>query len=309
MNKIISLDEAEQRIETLCDLKIIRIHHPQGEVRAIFGSPTTESSFKSILGIGLLLLARRTGKLSSGQPVIESTSGSLGVGLAAAGMLLGHPVHLVSDINIPQITLQKIKYLGATMHLVSKPHPTLGMQQSREDQLHALLADNEEFYWPKQNDSDLNPEVYRRWLVPKIELQLKSMNRVDAGCFVVGSGGHFTAFAEMLNRYSIPSYVADRQGSVTFGGKPGFSILRGTGNQNTVPEVISRAMHLVRGVHVYTDEEAVEHCQRLAREGIFVGGSSGVAYAGSLDVMREVGNNAVVLTFFPDRGELYQDLI
>ena len=68
-------------------------------------------------------------------------------------------------------------------------------------------------------------------------------------------------------------------------------------------------MHLVRGVHVYTDEEAVEHCQRLAREGIFVGGSSGVAYAGSLDVMREVGNNAVVLTFFPDRGELYQDLI
>lgn len=195
------------------------------------------------------------------------------------------------------------------MHLVSKPHPTLGMQQSREDQLHALLADNEELYWPKQNDSDLNPEVYRRWLVPKIELQLKSMNRVDAGCFVVGSGGHFTAFAEMLNRYSIPSYVADRQGSVTFGGKPGFSILRGTGNQNTVPEVISRAMHLVRGVHVYTDEEAVEHCQRLAREGIFVGGSSGVAYAGSLDVMREVGNNAVVLTFFPDRGELYQDLI
>lgn len=111
MNKIISLDEAEQRIETLCDLNIIRIHHPQGEVRAIFGSPTTESSFKSILGIGLLLLARRTGKLSSGQPVIESTSGSLGVGLAAAGMLLGHPVHLVSDINIPQITLQKIKYL------------------------------------------------------------------------------------------------------------------------------------------------------------------------------------------------------
>lgn len=40
----------------------------------------------------LVILNRERGLLAEGQPIIESTSGSLGVGLAYAGRAMGHPV-------------------------------------------------------------------------------------------------------------------------------------------------------------------------------------------------------------------------
>lgn len=41
--------------------------------------------------------ARRRGELRAGGPVIESTSGTLGLGLALAGIAYGHSVTLVTD--------------------------------------------------------------------------------------------------------------------------------------------------------------------------------------------------------------------
>jgi cysteine synthase len=98
--------------------------------------------------------------------------------------------------------------------------------------------------------------------------------------------------------------VADRKGSITFGGSPGPTILRGTGNQNMIPRVIDENRHLVKTVHYVSDDEAVQGVRDLARRGIFVGGSSGVCLMGA---RRLASGSDVrsVLTFFADRGELY----
>lgn len=273
----------------------------------MFGSPATESSFKAILGMGLLL-ARRQRLLEEGQPVIESTSGSLGVGLAQAGMLLGHKVHLVSDVGIPATTLKKLRHLQAEVHLAQDPHPVMGMQESRDRLLRTLVSSRGDYYWPDQNNSPLNPEVYRRWLVPRIQEQLGDA-AIDAGCFVVGSGGHFTALAEMLRMRGTPSYAVDRIGSITFGGSPEHSVLRGVGNQNKVPLNVKRSMGLVRGVLTVGDHDAITACRELAKRGIFVGGSSGAAYRASLMLLSRLGGDSTVLTFFPDRGELYSNIL
>ncbi|MFI9031247.1 pyridoxal-phosphate dependent enzyme [Streptomyces sp. NPDC053560] len=275
-------------------------------LRAIHGSPTTETSFKSILGLGLLLLARERGLLAEGQPVIESTSGSLGLGLAAAGRLLGHPVHLVSDPGIPDVTRVKTELAGATLHLVEAPHPVLGFQQARDDLLQALRAEHPEFYWTNQNDSPLNPEVYARWVVPHLAGTL-DFSRITAGIFCVGSGGHFSALSRMLSDKGIPSYVADRVGSITFGGEPGPTILRGTGNQNRIPAVIDAARRRVAGVHRVSDEEACRAVRELVTRGISVGGSSGVCFEGARRLAADLGpdTDGEILTFFADRGELY----
>ncbi|POX37662.1 cysteine synthase [Streptomyces sp. Ru73] len=275
-------------------------------LRAIHGSPTTETSFKSILGLGLLLLARERGLLAEGQPVIESTSGSLGLGLAVAGRLLGHPVHLVSDPGIPEVTRVKTELAGATLHLVRAPHPVLGFQQARDDLLQELRAAHPEYYWTNQNDSPLNPEVWTRWVVPHLT-QTLDFSRIRAGIFCVGSGGHFSALSRMLSAKGIPSYVADRVGSITFGDEPGPTILRGTGNQNRVPAVIEAARQRVAGVHRVTDAQACRAVRELLTLGISVGGSSGVCYEGARRLAADLGPDAEgeILTFFADRGELY----
>ncbi|MEU6895333.1 pyridoxal-phosphate dependent enzyme [Streptomyces sp. NPDC046557] len=275
-------------------------------LRAIHGSPATETSFKSILGLGLLLLAREKGLLRAGQPVIESTSGSLGLGLAVAGRMMGHPVHLVSDPGIPEVTRIKIELAGATLHIAERPHPVLGAQQAREDLLRALLQEHPDYYWTNQNDSPLNPEVYARWLVPHLMSTL-DFSRIVAGIFCVGSGGHFAALSAMLEAKGIPSYVADRLGSVTFGGEPAPSILRGTGNQNRVPAVIEAARSRVTGVYQVSDIQACTAVRELVSRGISVGGSSGVCYMGARQLAADLGpdTDAEILTFFADRGELY----
>jgi cysteine synthase len=299
---------ARQMLEGFADLPVVdcgSIGHGRGRLRAVYGMTTTESSFKSILGFGILLLAYEAGLLEPGQTVIESTSGSLGVSLALAGKVLGNPVELVTDPNIPVVTRRKIELLGARLHIVDGPHPTGGTQQSRVELLHALMAAQPDMFWTDQNDSHFNPAVYRRWLIPKIEPKL-DLSWIDAAIFVVGTGGHFVALSEMLRGHGIPCYVADRVGSATFGGRPGPSVLRGIGNQNTVPKVIGSNLHLVEDVYYSTDAEAAEGVQELGRRGIYVGGTSGIAFKGASRLVEETSARNI-LTFFPDRGDLYGD--
>lgn len=300
---------AREMLEGFADLPVVDcgpIGHGQGRLRAIFGMTTTESSFKSILGFGVLLLAYETGLLKPGQTVIESTSGSLGVSLALAGKILGNPIELVTDPNIPAVTRRKIELLGARLHIVSGPHPTGGTQQARVELLQALMAAQPDMFWTDQNDSDLNPAVYRRWMVPRIEPKL-DLNWIDAAIFVVGTGGHFVALSEMLRDHGIPCYVADRVGSATFGGRPGPSVLRGIGNMNTVPKVIGSNLHLVEDVYYSTDEDAAAGVQELAQRGIYAGGTSGIAFKGASQLVEKTSARNI-LTFFPDRGDLYGDL-
>lgn len=300
---------AQKMLEGFADLPVVDcgpIGDGRGRLRAIFGMTTTESSFKSILGFGMLLLAREAGLLKPGQPVIESTSGSFGVSLALAGKVLGNPVELVTDPNVPVVTRRKIELLGARLHLVDGPHPTGGTQQARDDLRQARMAARPGMFWPNQNDSELNPAVYRRWLVPSIVPKL-DLDWIDAAVFVVGTGGHFVAISEMLRAHGIPCYVADRVGSITFGGRPTQSVLRGIGNQNTVPDVIGSHLHLVEDVDYFSDAEAAEGVRELARRGIYVGGSSGVAFMGANHLAQQTQARNI-LTFFPDRGDLYGDL-
>jgi S-sulfo-L-cysteine synthase (3-phospho-L-serine-dependent) len=299
---------AERLLRGFTDLPVVdcgSIAGGRGRLRAIFGMTATQSSFKSILGFGLPLLAYERGLLKRGQTIIDSTSGSLGLSLAMAGKILGNPVELVSDPNIPAVTQRKIELLGARLHFVDQAHPTGGTQQARVESMDALRAARPEMYCTNQNHSDLNPAVYRRWLVPGIEARL-DLSWIDAAIFVVGTGGHFVGLSEMLRRHGIPCYVADRFGSITFGGKPTPSVLRGAGNMNIVPDVIGSNMHLVEDVHYSTDDDAAEGVQELARRGIYVGGTSGMAFDGATKLVEATGARNI-LTFFPDRGELYGD--
>ena len=300
---------AENLVKGFADLPVVdcgRIANGRGTLRAIFGMTATQSSFKSILGFGLPLLAYERGLLKRGQTIIDSTSGSLGLSLALAGKLLGNPVELVSDPNIPAVTRRKIELLGARLHLVDRAHPTGGTQQSRVESMEALLAERPEMYCTNQNHTDLNPAVYRRWLVPSVEPKL-DLDWIDAAIFVVGTGGHFVGLSEMLRRHGIPCYVADRVGSITFGGEPTPSLLRGAGNMNIVPSVIGSNLHLVENVYYSTDEDAVNGVRELARRGIYVGGTSGMAFDGAAKLVQDTTARNI-LTFFPDRGELYGDL-
>ena len=132
---------------------------------AICGGAHIDASFKNLLGLGMVLLLRRAGRLAAGQPIVESTSGSFGEGLAVAGRLLGHPITVVSDPNLPPLTRRKIELLGATIDFVRSPHPTLGWQQAREDRVRELTKKMRLGSGPIKQ-LGFNPKTYSAWLLP-----------------------------------------------------------------------------------------------------------------------------------------------
>ncbi len=295
------------------DLPVMDLGAEKGAatVLAILGGGHIGGSFKDLLGPGLLQLARDQGQLRPGQRVIESSSGSMAVGLGRGGLLLGHPITIVSDPNIPPITRWKLECMGVEIDVVDRPHPTLGWQEAREARVRERLATNEgPSYWTNQNDNLLNPEVYTRWLTPALEQRIDPAH-IHAGVFVVGSGGHFSALSRWLKGRNprCRTVAADRPGSITFGGESGPGRIRGVGNSNIVPAVIAANMNLVEDVKVVQENDAEAACRSLAETyGLFVGGSSGVAWVAARGVARELGKG-VVLTMFPDRGAIYRETI
>ena len=83
--------------------------------------------------------ARARGELRPGAPIVESTSGTLGLGLALAGVHYGHPVHIVTDPGLEPIVERMLTAHGARVHLVREPGPVGGWQQARVERVAALM--------------------------------------------------------------------------------------------------------------------------------------------------------------------------
>ena len=303
---------AEEALNHFSDLPILHLRPPETpdvDIVAILGGGHMDGSFKNLLGLGIIRLLHETGALQPGQAIIESSSGSMGEGLACAGRLLGHPIIIVSDPNLPEWTATRIRQFGARLILVDKPDPVGGWQQARENKVRQLMADTPDLVWPDQNNNPLNPEVYSRWLIPKLASAITPGN-ITASVFVVGSGGHFSALTRWLKRENtaIRAHAVDRVGSITFGAPPAPSLLRGIGNQNIVPNVMAANKDLVDAVEYVDDGTAFRACHSLGQAGCFVGGSSGAAYAAACRVAARLGQGTI-LTLFPDRGDIYRDSI
>lgn len=76
--------------------------------------------------------ARARGDLRPGAPIIESSSGTLGLGLALAGMVYRHPVTVVTDIGLEPIVARMLAAYGVQVQQVTEPHPEGGQQAGVE---------------------------------------------------------------------------------------------------------------------------------------------------------------------------------
>src|SRR6266511_2119165 len=96
----------------------------------------------------MVLDARASGELAEGAPIIESSSGTMALGLALVGTALGHPVHIVTDPRIDPITLAKLETLGCQVHVVTSMTGA-GWQSARLERLARLMSDLDVAFWPR----------------------------------------------------------------------------------------------------------------------------------------------------------------
>ncbi|MFD0560063.1 cysteine synthase A [Stackebrandtia endophytica] len=213
--------------------------------------------------------ARRRGELAPDAPIIESTSGTFGLGLALAGTQFGHPVTVVTDPGLEPMMRSMLAAYGATVIVVPEPHPIGGWQQARRDTVTELLARHPGSWCPDQYH---NPDIAGGYADLGAEL-VAQLGTVDILVCAVGTGGHSAgAFAELNRRCPTARLVGvDSVGSTIFGQPAATRLMRGLGSSIHPRNVDYPAFS---EVHWVTPDLAVTACRRLARHRYTTGGWS-----------------------------------
>jgi S-sulfo-L-cysteine synthase (3-phospho-L-serine-dependent) len=245
--------------------------------------------------------ARRIGALAPGAPIVESSSGTMALGVALVGRSLGHPVHIVTDPRIDPITLAKLRSLDVEVHIVSTMTDQ-GWQGARLNLLGELMRDLPGAFWPRQYTNPDNPRAYRG-LADEIMHDLES---VDVLVGAVGSGGSLCGSTRALRQLmpGLRSVGVDCVGSVLFGQPDDLGRLQGGLGNSLLPHNLDR--RVVDEVHWLNDHEAFEATRALAREQqIFAGNTSGSVYRVLRDVAARAEPGSRIVGIFPDRGDRY----
>ncbi|MCV7237405.1 PLP-dependent cysteine synthase family protein [Mycolicibacterium celeriflavum] len=249
--------------------------------------------------------ARQAGALKPGGRIVESTSGTLGLGLALAGTVYGHPVTLVTDPGMEPIIQRMLTAYGSNVDLVTEPHPEGGWQQARRERVKQILAADETAWYPDQYNNPDNVDAYRGLA---LELQAQ-LGNVDVLVCSVGTGGHSAGVARVLREFNPAMELigVDTVGSTIFGQPASPRLMRGLGSSIYPGNVDYGAFN---EVHWVAPAEAVWACRTLAATHYASGGWSvgAVALVAGWAAHRYPAG-VTIAAIFPDGPQRYFDTI
>ncbi|WP_169314247.1 PLP-dependent cysteine synthase family protein [Streptomyces piniterrae] len=252
-------------------------------------------------GLHMVERARARGELRPGGRIIESTSGTLGLGLALAGMVYGHPVTLVTDPGLEPAMTRLLTAYGAEVDIVPAPHPAGGWQQARRDRVAQLLAQHPGSWCPDQYN---NPDNTTAYLPLALELA-SQLGHIDVLVCSVGTGGHSAGVSRVLRQFypELRLVGVDSIGSTIFGQPARTRLMRGLGSSIHPRNV---AYDQFSEVHWVAPGEAVWTCRQLAASHYATGGWSVGAVAlvaGWLSRTEPAGTR--IAAVFPDGPQRY----
>ncbi|MBZ0137218.1 MAG: PLP-dependent cysteine synthase family protein [Planctomycetes bacterium] len=228
-----------------------------------------------------------------GRRVLDSTSGNSGIAYAMIGAALGIPVTLVVPGNASKERQRRIRAHGAELILTD---PVLGYDEALRHAHELAQREPDKYLLVDQYANQANVDAHYFGTAAEILNQTDEITHFVSG---VGTGGTLTGIAKRLKEHDpnirIVQVVPD-----DFPGIEGLKPLR---TPNAIrPKIFDES--LVDERVDITIDEAADHCQLLARNGIFVGQSSGANLAVAAKIA-EVEPAASIVTVFADTGERY----
>lgn len=249
--------------------------------------------------------AEERGDLAPGARIVESSSGTLGLGLALAGMVHQHPVTVVTDPGLEPIVARMLAAYGAEVDMVTAPHPTGGWQQARRDRVAQLLARESGAWCPDQYSNPDNVDGYESLALELIE----QVGNIDVLVCAVGTGGHSAGVARVLRRFNPAMRLigVDTIASTIFGQPAGPRLMRGLGSSIFPANVDYAAFD---EVHWVAPAESVWACRTLAATHHATGGWSVGAVALVAGWTARVHEATTrIAAVFPDGPHRYFDTI
>lgn len=243
--------------------------------------------------------ALEQGEISSGTVVLETTSGTFGLGLAMVCALRGLPLHLVSDPTIEGYFHGRLLDLGAQVTVVREPAAMGGYQAARLRRLGEIAERCGSYFVPSQYDSPGNPAAYTA-LARHLQASVGSIDWVVGP---VGSGGSMCGTLRALRTgEDVQAAGVDTHGSCLFGQEDAPRLLRGLGNSLLPKNLDHSVFDEVHWVDASTAYAATRHLHK--RHALYMGPTSGAAYLVARHITKRACQRTVVL--LPDSGHRYE---
>ena len=277
-------------------------------------------SVKDRLAFAVIEAGEKSGALKRGQTVIEATSGNTGIGLAMVCAAKGYPLVLIQAEPFSVERRKLMRFLGAKVVITPAADRAVGMITKMEE-----LAEKHGWFMTRQFENEANPDYHSRTTAREI-LDDFAGDRLDYWVTGYGTGGTLKGVARVLEK--------ERPETKIIVCEPADAPLLGSGieqkrkpdgtpaaphpsfkshpMQGWTPDFIPKLtgdavdMKVIDRILAISNAEAIQCSKDLAaKEGIFVGITSGGTFAGALKIAAEAQKGANILCMLPDTGERY----
>jgi cysteine synthase A len=252
------------------------------------------------------------GLLKPGGTIVEGTAGNTGIGLALVGASMGFKTVIVIPETQSQEKKDMLRLAGADLVQVpAAPYKNPNNYVRYSGRLAAQLAktDPNGVIWANQFDNVANRQAHIETTGPEIWDQ--TGGKVDGFICAVGSGGTIAGVAMALQPKGVKIGLADPDGAALHSfytdgvlAAHGDSISEGIGQGR-----ITANLEGFRPDFSYNipDSEALPIVfDLLSKEGLCLGGSSGINIAGAIRMARDMGPGHTIVTILCDYGTRYQ---
>ena len=296
-----SADQLIGRTPLLELTRLERAEHPEARVLAKLESFNPGGSVKDRVALSMIDDAEARGLLGPGSVIIEPTSGSTGIGLAAVAAARGYRTIIVMPETMSEERRRLVAAYGAELVLTEGSAGMAGAI-ARAGELARTIPRS---FIPGQFVNPANPAAHRSSTGP--EIWEDAGGRVDFFVAGVGTGGTITGAGGYLKERNPALHVAavEPAGSpVLSGGAPGPHGLQGIG-AGFIPGVLD--LSLCDEIIPVEEADALAAARQLARrEGVLAGISSGAALWAALQLAkRPASRGKTVVVLLPDTGERY----
>lgn len=271
-------------------------------------------SIKDRAALYIIRDAEKKGLLRPGGVIVEGTAGNTGIGLTLVAKALGYRTVIVIPETQSQEKKDALRLLGAELvEVPAVPYKNPNNYVKVSGRLAAELAktDPAGAVWANQFDNVANRLAHIETTAREIWEQ--TGGKVDGFICAVGSGGTLAGVAEGLRarRADVKIGIADPEGAALYQyyahgelKSEGSSITEGIGQGRITANLEGFTPDYSYRI---ADAEALPVIFGLVeREGLCLGGSTGINVAGALRLARDLGPGHTVVTVLCDYGNRYQ---
>lgn len=312
------MDIRDGLLNTIGNTPLLRLRGPSEATgceilaKAEFLNPG--GSVKDRTALFIVRDAETRGLLKPGGVIVEGTAGNTGIGLALVGNALGYRTVIVMPETQSKEKIEMLRMCGAEVHLApAVPYANQNNYVPASERLARALAEKEPngAIWANQFDNVANRDGHYRTTGPEIWEQTEG--RIDAFTCAVGTGGTLAGVGLALKERDekIRIVLADPMGSALFSyydhgelKSEGESITEGIGQGRITKNLEGAPIDDWLRV---TDQEALPLIFDLVKkEGLLIGGSSGINIVAAMKVARKLGPGHRIVTLITDSGARYQ---